>query len=89
MGGNRKHGFARGNANGRNGHPSEYKWVCAGCQREHGGTVCSTVIYGLAYCNRQANRIEVARSKRRLDAILAFASLPEEGTTGELKLTKY
>lgn len=75
MGGNRKHGFARGNASGRNGHPNESKWFCEGCQREHGGTVCSTVIYGRVYCDRQANRIETARSQRRLDALLAFAEL--------------
>lgn len=78
MGGNRKHGFARGNASGRNGQTYGQKWFCDGCQREHRGRVFSTVIYGLTYCDRQASRIEMVRSERRLNAILAFASASEE-----------
>ena len=40
MAGNRKHGYRRGNASGRNGnHPSN--WYCDGCQREHGYKVTS------------------------------------------------
>lgn len=76
MGGNRKHGFARGNASGRNGQTHPPKWFCVGCQWEHGGQVYSTVLDGLAYCDRQANKIETARHERRLDAIMAFAQLP-------------
>ncbi|WP_139322985.1 hypothetical protein [Deinococcus marmoris] len=78
MGGNRKHGFARGNASGRNGQTYGPKWFCDGCQREHGGKVFSTVIYGLVYCGKQAGRIETARSERRLSARIAFASAPEQ-----------
>jgi hypothetical protein len=31
MGGNRKHGYARGNRGGFRGSP----WFCEGCQKEH------------------------------------------------------
>ena len=53
MAGNRKHGFRRGNANGRNGnHPSN--WFCDGCQREHGYKVASWgTLDGKRLCSRQ------------------------------------
>lgn len=73
MGGNRKHGDARGNRNGRNGTTHPPPWYCAGCMRQHHGRVFRTTIYGVDYCDRHANRIEEARYQRRLDAISAFS----------------
>ncbi len=80
MGGNRRHGFARGNASGRNGQTHAPRWFCCGCQCEHGGQVLRTVLYGLTYCERRANRIETARHPKRLDGKIAFSQLPEEAS---------
>lgn len=52
MAGNRKHGFMRGNANGRNGTNSQKRWYCGGCSREHGGRVDKTLMRGIDYCDR-------------------------------------
>jgi hypothetical protein len=56
MGGNRKHGFARGSASGRNG--VEYwcftkKWHCDVCDKEHGAKVERTGYRGKIMCDRQ------------------------------------
>ena len=54
MGGNRKHGFRRGNANGRNGSGVSPKWFCQGCGKMHGGQVSRTrMLDGFDYCDRQ------------------------------------
>ena len=51
MGGNRKYGFRRGNANGRNGSSVSPAWFCAGCQKQHKGTTFRTrALNGLDYC---------------------------------------
>lgn len=76
MGGNRNHGYARGNRSGRNGRTHPEKWFCCGCQRTHGGQVFKTTSYGVNSCDRHANRLEEARHRRRTDMILTFAQLP-------------
>ncbi len=53
MGGNRKSGFLRGNANGRNASSTPRQRFCTGCQKVHGGRIERTGVYGLGeYCNR-------------------------------------
>ena len=52
MAGNRKHGFLRGNANGRNGSAASAAWFCSGCARDHGGRVERTGYRGGDYCDR-------------------------------------
>jgi hypothetical protein len=52
MAGNRRHGFLRGNANGRNGSSTPAPWHCAGCGRLHGGRVTRTGLAGHDYCDR-------------------------------------
>ena len=49
MAGNRKHGFLRGNAKGRNGSNTPAPWHCAGCGRQHGGRVTRTGLAGMAW----------------------------------------
>lgn len=57
MAGNRKHGFMRGNANGRNGSLFVPKWFCSGCEKEHGGRVSrNKMLDGFDYCDRQYYR---------------------------------
>lgn len=53
MGGNRKHGFMRGNANGRRRAHYEITFFCEGCQREHGAKVERVGYKEKLYCNRQ------------------------------------
>lgn len=52
MAGNRKHGFRRGNAAGRNGTNTAPNWFCAGCNKEHGGSASRTKMAGNDYCDR-------------------------------------
>ena len=70
MGGNRKHGYARGNRNGRNGRTYPDPWQCEGCGRVHHGRVFRTEIDGLSYCESHASRIEEARFQARRQAAL-------------------
>jgi len=59
MAGNRKHGFRRGNANGRNGSNTSAKWICNGCQKLHGGLVPrNKMLDGFDYCDRQYYRLK-------------------------------
>jgi len=51
MGGNKKHGFMRGNANGRNGTNTPIPWFCTGCNKEHGGRVFRTGYKQNLYCD--------------------------------------
>lgn len=51
MAGNRKHGFMRGNASGRNGN-SPKAWSCAGCNKEHGARTNRTLMKGDFFCDR-------------------------------------
>lgn len=53
MGGNRTHGYRRGNAAGRNGGNRPSDWWCAGCERFHGGRVSRTLYRGYDYCDRK------------------------------------
>lgn len=59
MAGNIKHGFRRGNANGRNGSSTPLKWFCSGCSRLHGGRVSRNRLLsdGLDYCDRKYYKI--------------------------------
>ncbi len=52
MAGNRKLGYLRGNASGRNGSNTPPKWFCAGCIKNHGGRVFKTGYKGNLYCDR-------------------------------------
>lgn len=52
MAGNRKNGYLRGNASGRNGSNTPTKWFCGGCNREHGGKTNRTLMRGVDYCDR-------------------------------------
>ena len=53
MGGNRKHGFLRGNANGRNGLFMPKPFFCHGCNKIHCRTVERTIgLDNLIYCDR-------------------------------------
>lgn len=52
MAGNQKHGFMRGNANGRNGSNTPVSWLCFGCDKHHGGRVSRTLMAGHDYCDR-------------------------------------
>jgi hypothetical protein len=53
MGGNRKHGFLRGNRNGRNGSNTPRSWYCTGCETSHVGTTERTGIYQVGdFCNK-------------------------------------
>ena len=45
MGGNRKHGFMRGNRAGRNGFSLSEAHFCDGCQRTHGKNYCERTYY--------------------------------------------
>ena len=56
MAGNRKHGFMRGNANGRNGNHSP-DWFCDGCKKVHGYKVISWgTLEGQRLCGRQYDK---------------------------------
>jgi len=56
MGGNRKHGFMRGNASGRTYDHRFRKFFCNGCQKEHGRRVERwQMTDGAMLCNRQYN----------------------------------
>ena len=52
MGGNRKHGFRRGNANGRTKPYWVRPFFCAGCGKMHGERVERTGIAGKLFCER-------------------------------------
>lgn len=55
MAGNRKHGFMRGNANGRRPAYWQRRFFCAGCQKEHGPNTERTGFFdepGVLYCER-------------------------------------
>lgn len=63
MGGNRKHGFMRGNAAGRNGVGNE-KWFCHGCQKQHTGqTMRNKMSDGFDYCDKMYWRIKDADAR--------------------------
>ena len=50
MGGNRKHGFRRGNASGRNGAG---QWYCNGCEKMHPyARFRNGTLDGRSYCDR-------------------------------------
>jgi hypothetical protein len=70
MAGNRKYGFRRGNASGRNGnHPSN--WFCDGCQREHGYKVASWgTLDGKRLCSRQYEKAAQPLSTADSDQVL-------------------
>ncbi len=51
MGGNRKQGFLRANASGRNGTAPK-PWYCTGCNKDHGGRTNRTLMAGEDYCDR-------------------------------------
>jgi hypothetical protein len=56
MGGNRKRGFMRGSAAGRNGSQIWYttkKWYCEVCNKEHSPAVVRTQYQGKIMCDRQ------------------------------------
>ena len=74
MGGNRKHGFRRGNANGRNGYPAA-PWFCAGCRKHHAGRTGGTVgLDGVKLCERQYIKcLEAELSAKRVAALSAWA----------------
>ena len=74
MAGNRKHGFRRGNANGRNGnHPQ--KWFCDGCQREHGYKVTAWgTLEGKKLCARQYDKYATNKACTRQGAAVAPSS---------------
>jgi hypothetical protein len=56
MGGNRKHGFRRGNANGRNGNHAK-DWFCDGCQKMHGYKITAWgTLDGRKLCSRQSEK---------------------------------
>lgn len=76
MGGNRKHGYARGNRSGRNSTTYPPPWYCIGCERTHGSKVFRNVIHGENYCDRKADQLIRVRSQRRMDAFVAFSPLP-------------
>jgi len=61
MGGNRKHGFMRGNASGRNGTAWPAPWFCDGCKRDHGGRTFKNGLKGSVYCDRQYFKIKGER----------------------------
>jgi len=61
MAGNRKHGFMRGNAAGRNGSGNE-QWFCHGCQKKHAArTMRNKMLDGFDYCDKMYWRIEEGR----------------------------
>lgn len=60
MAGNRKHGFMRGSASGRNGNGPK-AWHCAGCNKEHGARVSRTLLAGSDYCDRAYLKIKEAQ----------------------------
>ena len=64
MGGNRKHGYRRGNANGRNGSNTKPDWFCNGCQRYHKDkTMRTRALDGYDYCDRQYYKFLEKREK--------------------------
>ena len=60
MAGNRKQGFMRGSASGRNGNGPK-PWHCAGCCKEHGARVSRTLLAGSDYCDRTYLKIKEAQ----------------------------
>lgn len=70
MSGNRRHGYRRGNASGRNGN-SPRPWYCTGCERLHGGRVSRTLLRGFDYCDRTYLRVK----QRQFDAEAAFSTM--------------
>lgn len=60
MAGNRKLGFMRGSASGRNGNVPK-TWHCFGCDKEHGARVNKTILKGNEYCDRQYLKIKEAQ----------------------------
>jgi len=59
MSGNRKHGFMRGNAAGRNGSGTPDKWFCQGCKKMHTGrTMRTRMLDGFDYCDREYYRLK-------------------------------
>lgn len=63
MSGNRRHGWRRGNASGRNGLAPR-PWHCAGCDRLHGGRTPRTLLAGSDYCDRTYLRLKQAQFDR-------------------------
>jgi len=54
MAGNKKHGYLRGNANGRNGSSHVNNWFCNGCQKTHTGkTFRNKMLDGFDYCDKE------------------------------------
>lgn len=78
MGGNRKHGFMRGNASGRNGFGTPKKWFCTGCEREHGGRVNRTKLGEADYCDRKYLAL---KAKQFAEQKQATAQRPATPTT--------
>ncbi len=64
MGGNRKHGFMRGNANGRNGSSKKPPWHCAGCNKNHQGSTFRTLLDGSDYCERTYYKAKNMKGKK-------------------------
>jgi hypothetical protein len=64
--GNKKHGYLRGNANGRNGSNTPSRWFCEGCQKDHGGRVFRNGFAGFLYCDRQYLKIAAKRLSKSL-----------------------
>lgn len=63
MSGNRKHGFMRGNAAGRNGVGSKKGFYCEVCQKDHGLSVDRTKYQGRMMCDRQYYKLKEAEFK--------------------------
>lgn len=63
MGGNRKHGFMRGNASGRRRAFWEIPWFCDGCKIKHAYTRCRNgMLDGRSLCDRLYYRELAKRS---------------------------
>lgn len=73
MAGNRKHGFLRGNASGRNGAGPK-AWHCAGCDKEHGARTEKTFMAGNAYCDRTYLKLKEQQFEQICADRLALAS---------------
>jgi hypothetical protein len=61
MAGNRKYGFLRGNAGGRNGSRTLVSWQCFGCDKQHAGRTNRTLMGGKDYCDKKYFAIKEAQ----------------------------
>lgn len=64
MGGNRKHGFMRGNASGRNGSGPK-GFYCEVCKKDHGKTVFKNKYQGQIMCDRQYFKLKEIEFQQR------------------------